>query len=121
MKYALLIIISLGLIVSCVSPQKSKSTKKPVAAKPGKITGKKFIETGNEANPNILQQTQCGLKKDIRILEIELGVPSGCTVHYTKFGEKKSIANAKHDTGYCVKIYQNTKKNLMNAGFNCSN
>jgi len=120
MKYALLIFLGSFLMFSCASMKKQKETKKPVVTKPGKITGKKFVET-NQANPNILQQTQCGLKKDVRILEIELGIPSGCTVFYTKFGERKELANAKYDTGYCVKVYQNTKKNLMSAGFNCSN
>lgn len=42
-----------------------------------------------------------------------------CGVVYTKGGAKKTVAYAKHDMGFCDKVYQNITGNLSNGGFDC--
>ena len=42
-----------------------------------------------------------------------------CGVVYTKSGDKKTVAYAKHDMGFCDKVYNNIVSNLTSGGFDC--
>jgi len=42
-----------------------------------------------------------------------------CGVVYTKHGNKKTVAYAKHDMSFCDKVYDNIVGNLTGGGFDC--
>lgn len=60
----------------------------------------------------------CNSGIDSRMIEVEK-TDKGCEVFYTKNNEKKSIASAKYDLGYCDSIQDRITSNLTNAGFKC--
>jgi hypothetical protein len=42
-----------------------------------------------------------------------------CGVVYTKHGNKKTVAYAKFDMGFCDKVFDNIVSNLTSGGFDC--
>ena len=64
---------------------------------------------------------KCKLKDDIRIVKLSKeSEVKLCEIHYTKEGSKERIASAERQADFCSNVLNNVKKNLTDAGFNCS-
>lgn len=60
-----------------------------------------------------------GMEKDERILEIKEPTGGGCELHYTKSGDAKVIAQAKHQLNICSEVQKKVSKKLEDSGFKC--
>lgn len=64
--------------------------------------------------------TTCTNGSDSRMVSV-IDTPEGpCGVVYTKFGNKKTVAYAKHEMAFCDRVFENVKGNLSGAGFSCT-
>ena len=75
------------------------------AAKPSAGTGK--------------PQITCVRDSDERLMEIVESQPKGCSLYYTKSGERSSIASSSHASSHCESVRDRIKKNLEDAGYKC--
>jgi hypothetical protein len=66
----------------------------------------------------ILKKESCDSGADMRSLEIHR-LPSGCELHYTKFGKSKVVSSAKHGTKHCEESFQKIIKELEDQMFRC--
>ncbi|MEM7647157.1 MAG: hypothetical protein AAF203_09625 [Pseudomonadota bacterium] len=61
----------------------------------------------------------CKNGSDERLVSVIDTREGPCGVVYTKMGDKKTVAYAKFDMGFCDKVYENIIGNLTGGGFDC--
>ncbi|MCB0422608.1 MAG: hypothetical protein KDD61_16520 [Bdellovibrionales bacterium] len=130
----LMLILSAFLFTACGSKgptkkeadQKSAVTKADGEKKDGKkeATGsdkksadKKEMKTNSSAKSGDLMAS-CKLEKDERSIQID-PIDKGCTVMYTKFGDKKEVASSKWGMNHCQTVKDRIVQKLSDAGFKC--
>jgi hypothetical protein len=110
-------------ITSCAS--KDEAASKVEAAKSEvKEVSKKEVKKAQEkmktANVSETMETiVCTYNNDSRKISSVKLDNGGCEVHYDKFGERKVVATAAFDLGYCSQMANKVSNNLEEAGFIC--
>lgn len=61
----------------------------------------------------------CKNGSDERLVSVIDTKEGPCGVVYSKHGDKKTVAYAKHDMTFCDKVYDNIIGNLTSGGFDC--
>lgn len=61
----------------------------------------------------------CKNGSDERLVSVIDTREGPCGVVYTKNGDKKTVAYAKHDMSFCDNVYDNIIGNLTGGGFDC--
>ena len=64
-------------------------------------------------------QIACVRDSDERLMEIVEAQPKGCSLYYTKGGERSSIASSTNANTHCESVRDRMKKNLEEAGYKC--
>lgn len=112
-------------IASCASKDKGEAeTKAEAATKEVKEVTKKAVKKAQEKiNSASVSETMetivCTYNNDSRKISSVKLDNGGCEVHYDKFGEKKVVATASFDLGYCSQMANKVSNNLEEAGFTC--
>ncbi len=110
------------VIVGCGSKEKAAEAKTEATEKVKE--GAKKVEAkaktmATKAVAETMESITCKYNNDSRkISSVKFG-DGGCEVHYEKFGEKKVVATAKYDLGYCSQMANKVSNNLEEAGFTC--
>jgi type IV pilus biogenesis protein CpaD/CtpE len=112
-------------ITSCASKDKDEAGSKVEAVKKevkevSKKAVKKAQEKMNTASVSETMETiVCTYNNDSRKISSVKLDNGGCEVHYDKFGERKVVATAAFDLGYCSQMANKVSNNLEEAGFSC--
>jgi hypothetical protein len=61
----------------------------------------------------------CRNGNDERLVSVIDTREGPCGVVYTKHGDKKTVAYAKHDMSFCDQVFDNIVGNLTGGGFDC--
>lgn len=114
MRRQLLIIASIGLLITACS-SKTKKAETETAA-PAKMTkeDKKAVEDKSSSG-----EVKCSLKNDHRVLAVKKK-GKGCELAYNKVGKEEVAASAVNGTSYCQKVMDKIKTNLTNSGYSCN-
>lgn len=110
------------VIVGCGSKEKaaeSKSEAKESVKTAAKSTAKKAMDKAAPKVAETMEAIMCSYNNDNRKISSVKLTDGGCEVHYEKFGEKKVVATAKYDLGYCSQMANKVSNNLEEAGFTC--
>lgn len=118
-----IILLATALFISgCGSKEKTQeateSAKESVKGEAKKAAAKAKGAVTAPVSETI-ESIMCSYNNDQRkISSIKLS-NGGCEVHYEKFGEKKVVATAAFDLGYCSQMANKVSNNLEEAGFTC--
>ena len=130
-----ILIASLFVIAACSSKKKMEEpAPAPAVTEPapapvekesmtmdsGSTDGKTDFEGGfPDVEGTERSGATCKMASDERMVSVIDTREGPCGVVYNKFGNKKTVAYAKHDMGFCDKVYENIIGNLTNGGFDC--
>ncbi len=110
------------VVVGCGSKEKAAETKteaKETVKEGAEKAESKTKAVATKAVSETMESITCKYNNDSRkISSVKFG-DGGCEVHYEKFGEKKVVATAKFDLGYCSQMANKVSNNLEEAGFTC--
>ena len=136
MKKALLL-VSLFVFAACSSTPEEKPEPAPMVEKPAPTpepTPAPMTTTENDSMtmdsgssdggfPDVegteRHGATCKSGSDERLISVIDTREGPCGVVYTKGGNKKTVAYAKNDMGFCDKVYDNILGNLTGGGFDC--
>jgi type IV pilus biogenesis protein CpaD/CtpE len=108
-------------IASCASKDKEAAEAKVDTAT--KVTTKEVKKAQASMNKASVSETMetivCTYNSDSRKISSVKLDNGGCEVHYDKFGQKKVVASASFDLGYCSQMANKVSNNLEEAGFSC--
>ena len=119
-----IILLATALVISgCGSKEKSSEAATETAKESVKSTGKKMAKkvesTAKARVAETMETIVCSYNNDSRKISSVKLENGGCEVHYDKFGEKKVVATANLDLGYCSQMANKVSNNLEEAGFTC--
>ncbi len=112
-------------VTSCASKDKETVAAEAEAAKTeAKEVTKKEVKKAQEKMSSAsvtetMETIVCTYNNDSRKISSVKLDNGGCEVHYDKFGEKKVVATANFDLGYCSQMANKVSNNLEEAGFSC--
>lgn len=118
-----IILLGIALTLSaCGSKEKVEETKQSSkqSVKSSANTAKqKTSSAATSAVSEVIESITCSYNNDKRKISSVKLANGGCEVHYDKFGEKKVVATANFDLGYCSQMANKVSNNLEEAGFTC--
>ena len=126
------VVMSLSFVgvMGCSTKASKDSTSAPTGAAPSASASPSASPSPN-ASPVAQPQAKsaapvasgkemtCSRASEQRKLEVEAVQPKGCTVWYTKFGERSNIASSTVGEAHCNTVRDRIKGNLEAAGFAC--
>ncbi len=139
----LLICISILALAACSSAPKDEepapestpaASEQPADASADAATADKSADSGNSMSmdsgsnmdggfPDVEGTERSGATckngGDERLVSVIDTREGPCGVVYTKGGNKATVAYAKHDMGFCDKVFDNIVGNLSGGGFDC--
>lgn len=117
----LLLMISMGLMVSCANGSKKSSTTTTTAATETKsdVSQKKDSQKADIKAVSV-DIFVCSRESDVREIYIELVTPLGCKLWYSNHKTGSPIAQSVKGLKYCETVSQNIRSNLETAGFKCN-
>lgn len=107
----LLSILSVLLMTACVTAQKGAAPASEAKAEKASAQVQKKAEG----------QVTCASGKDVRKILHRAPAGGGCEVVYSRAGEENVVAQARNEVSVCEKAATKIQKNLISAGFACSN
>lgn len=118
-----IILLATALVISgCGSKEKAaegkEATKESVKSS-GKKASSKATTAAKSAVSETIESITCSYNNDQRKISSVKLADGGCEVHYEKFSEKKVVARANFDLGYCSQMANKVSNNLEEAGFTC--
>lgn len=131
----LLILISIFAIAACSSkPKEEEPAAEPVMTEPAPAPAEPAeaeqqpmdADSGTNMDggfPDVEGTERSGATckngGDERLVSVIDTREGTCGVVYTKHGNKKTVAYAKHDMSFCDKVFTNIVGNLTGGGFDC--
>ena len=119
-----MILLTTALIIAgCGSKEKAAESKTEAKQSVKKSAAQETSNNSSSSETAAVSETMetimCSYNNDNRKISSVKLAGGGCEVHYEKFGEKKVVATANYDLGYCSQMANKVSNNLEEAGFTC--
>ena len=96
-----------------------QSTQPPEKLKPIVSAELKNATAAPTKTTNAIAAVKCVRSEESRLIEVDSAPTKGCTLWYTKFGQRANTASSTVGTHHCEEVARRIKENLQAAKFDC--